>query len=99
MDFVDREQKCISCGGTFVFSAGEQAFFYDKGFQNDPRHCKLCKRSKSERHEGKPPRSAVETRVTCSACGVETTVPFKLTQNRPALCRACFTSREKKVPA
>jgi CxxC-x17-CxxC domain-containing protein len=95
MDFFDRELRCISCGETFVFSAGEQVFFHDKGFQNDPRHCKRCK---SECQKGKPTRS-VETRVKCSACGADTTVPFKLTQNRPVLCRSCFTSREKKVPA
>jgi CxxC-x17-CxxC domain-containing protein len=31
-----------------------------------------------------------ETRTTCSECGTETTVPFKPTQGRPVLCRACF---------
>jgi CxxC-x17-CxxC domain-containing protein len=31
-----------------------------------------------------------ETRTTCSACGSETTVPFKPTQGRPVLCRSCF---------
>jgi len=28
--------------------------------------------------------------VTCSACGKETTVPFKPTQGKPVLCRDCF---------
>jgi CxxC-x17-CxxC domain-containing protein len=31
-----------------------------------------------------------ETRTHCSACGVETTVPFRPTQGRPVLCRSCF---------
>ena len=31
-----------------------------------------------------------ETRTECSACGIETTVPFKPTQGRPVLCRQCF---------
>ena len=43
MDFVDRDVKCFDCGMMFVFSAGEQAFFKDKGFVNDPQHCKSCK--------------------------------------------------------
>ena len=43
MDFVDRDVKCLDCGAMFVFSAGEQAFFKDKGFVNDPKHCKSCK--------------------------------------------------------
>ena len=28
--------------------------------------------------------------ATCSACGVETTVPFRPSQGRPVHCRACF---------
>jgi CxxC-x17-CxxC domain-containing protein len=40
-----------------------------------------------------------ETRTTCSACGTETTVPFKPTQGRPVLCRACFQKDQvKPVP-
>lgn len=43
MEFTDRILKCVDCGEEFVFSAGEQLFFLDKGFQNEPRHCKKCK--------------------------------------------------------
>ena len=28
--------------------------------------------------------------VTCTTCGVDTTVPFKPSQGRPVLCRPCF---------
>ncbi|MEO6802559.1 MAG: CxxC-x17-CxxC domain-containing protein, partial [Granulicella sp.] len=35
-----------------------------------------------------------ETRTECSACGVETTVPFKPTQGRPVLCRQCFQIKQ-----
>jgi CxxC-x17-CxxC domain-containing protein len=31
-----------------------------------------------------------ETRIQCSECGMETTVPFRPTQGRPVLCRSCF---------
>ncbi len=34
------------------------------------------------------PREAYE--VTCAECGVETTVPFKPTGDRPVKCRDCF---------
>jgi len=30
----------------------------------------------------------------CSACGKETTVPFKPTQGRPVFCKECFQSRK-----
>ena len=43
MQFVDRFLKCSDCGNDFVFTAGEQLFFYDKQFKNDPKRCKLCK--------------------------------------------------------
>jgi CxxC-x17-CxxC domain-containing protein len=42
-----------------------------------------------------------ETRTNCSQCGAETTVPFKPTQGRPVLCRACFkqhTSQNGAAP-
>lgn len=86
MDFVDRDLKCSDCGLMFVFSAGEQIFFKDKGFTNDPKRCKSCKALLRENGV----RRRVETDVKCSKCGVDTTVPFKPTQDRPVLCRACF---------
>jgi CxxC-x17-CxxC domain-containing protein len=36
----------------------------------------------------------VETVTMCSACGKETTVPFKPTQGRPVFCKECFQSRK-----
>lgn len=104
MQFEDRVLKCADCGNDFVFTAGEQLFFYDKQFKNDPKRCKLCKakraglgRSTAAGASAALPLSRTETRTTCSACGVETTVPFKPTQGRPVLCRSCF--QLKRVPA
>ena len=92
MVFSDRILTCIDCGAEFVFTAGEQVFFKDKQFRNDPKRCKQCKAKRSS--GGTRVRS--ETRTTCSECGEETTVPFKPTQGRPVLCRSCF---QKKPPA
>jgi CxxC-x17-CxxC domain-containing protein len=85
MDFIDKTLKCADCGNDFVFTAGEQLFFHDKQFKNEPKRCKNCK---SKRVTGKTVRA--ETRTTCSECGAETTVPFKPSQGRPVLCRSCF---------
>ncbi|RLG72839.1 MAG: DNA-directed RNA polymerase [Methanobacteriota archaeon] len=30
------------------------------------------------------------TKVVCSDCGKETTVPFKPTEGRPVYCRECY---------
>jgi CxxC-x17-CxxC domain-containing protein len=105
MDFVDRILKCSDCGNDFIFTAGEQLFFFDRQFKNDPKRCKLCKAKRAglgRTVDGSPaaatlPLSRTETRTECSACGVETTVPFKPTQGRPVFCRSCF--QVKRVPA
>ena len=86
MEFTDKVLKCIDCGSDFIFTAGEQLFFHDKDFKNDPKRCKQCK---AKRANGGP-RVRAETRTKCSACGIETTVPFRPTQGRPVLCRSCF---------
>ena len=105
MDFVDRILRCSDCGNDFVFTAGEQLFFFDRQFKNDPKRCKLCKAKRAglgRSAEGVSavsalPLSRTETRTQCSECGVETTVPFKPTQGRPVFCRSCF--QIKRVPA
>ncbi len=106
MEFVDRLLTCSACGGEFIFTAGEQLFFLDKQFKNDPKRCKPCKsrRSGVAGQTGVGPAAAglsrTETRTSCSACAIETTVPFKPTQGRPVLCRQCFqTQRSLAGPA
>jgi CxxC-x17-CxxC domain-containing protein len=36
----------------------------------------------------------VETQTQCSACGKDTTVPFRPTQGRPVFCKECFQQRK-----
>jgi CxxC-x17-CxxC domain-containing protein len=86
MEFRDRMLKCVACGNEFVFTAGEQLFFYEKQFTNDPKHCKTCKAKRVSTNS----RARPETRTVCAECGMETTVPFRPTQGKPVLCRACF---------
>ncbi len=104
MEFVDRLLTCADCGGEFIFTAGEQLFFFDKQFKNDPKRCKPCKsrRAGISARPGAGPAAAgisrTETRTVCSDCGIETTVPFKPTQGRPVLCRQCFQNK-RDAPA
>jgi CxxC-x17-CxxC domain-containing protein len=105
--FVDRLLICSDCHGEFIFTAGEQLFFHDKQFKNDPKRCKPCKSRRSglsaaAAGAGGPAAaglSRTETRTQCSECGVETTVPFKPTQGRPVLCRQCFQMKARTVAA
>ncbi len=77
MPFTDRDVLCVGCGLTFVFSAGEQAFFRDRGFVNEPKHCKRCK----AKRQGVAAPHRIETHVICSECGSDT-------QNRPIQANA-----------
>jgi len=48
-EFDDRNIKCVDCGENFIWTAGEQVFFHDKGLKNEPKRCKGCKQAKNER--------------------------------------------------
>jgi len=93
MEFQDRILSCVDCGTEFIWTAGEQQFFADKNFKNEPKRCKDCKSRRSSRMVGQS-RERIETSTTCSQCGKETTVPFKPTQGRPVYCKECFQQRK-----
>jgi cold shock CspA family protein len=41
MSYQDKPIDCRDCGGQFIFTAGEQSFFDEKGFINAPTRCPL----------------------------------------------------------
>jgi CxxC-x17-CxxC domain-containing protein len=92
MEFRDKALVCADCNQEFTWTAGEQLFYHDKNFKNEPKRCKNCKARRGARM-GQPARERVETSATCSACGKDTTVPFRPTQGRPVFCKDCFQSR------
>jgi CxxC-x17-CxxC domain-containing protein len=102
MEFQDRVLKCVDCGSDFVFTAGEQLFFHDKQFRNEPKRCKNCKAKRVSvlgPSPSRPGHAKVETHAVCSQCSKETTVPFRPTQGRPILCRECFRERRQVASA
>lgn len=42
----DRTIQCRDCGADFIFSEGEQDFYTEKGFTNDPVRCPSCRKAK-----------------------------------------------------
>jgi CxxC-x17-CxxC domain-containing protein len=95
MEFRDKALRCLDCGTEFIWTAGEQAFFADKGFKNEPKRCKTCKAKRAAQVPvSAGARERVETAAVCAICGKETTVPFRPTQGRPVLCRECFQQRK-----
>jgi CxxC-x17-CxxC domain-containing protein len=104
MDFQDKVLTCADCGTNFIFTAGEQLFFHDKQFRNEPKRCKNCKSKRvsvlNAPTAGQSRRLAkIVTPATCSQCGKDTTVPFRPSQGRPVLCRECFQSKRPAASA
>lgn len=40
---ADKTLICKSCNAEFLFTEGEQSFFKEKGFQNEPQRCLSCR--------------------------------------------------------
>ena len=47
---TDKNITCKDCGQEFVFTVGEQEFYKEKGFENDPVRCPACRKAKKERN-------------------------------------------------
>lgn len=50
---MDKKIVCKDCGQEFIFTEGEQAFYKEKGFENEPVRCKDCR---SKKKDNKGPR-------------------------------------------
>jgi CxxC-x17-CxxC domain-containing protein len=102
--FADKPLVCRECGTSFLFTAGEQEFYQQKGFTNEPGRCPSCRaarrstlRTNVMSFEGdgdmgggysRMPREMHET--TCASCGGTARVPFIPRGDRPVYCSNCF---------
>ena len=50
--YEDKTLVCKECGNEFVFSAGEQEFYAERGFQNEPQRCKACRDARKAASRG-----------------------------------------------
>jgi len=56
MALEDKQLVCIECGNSFSFTVGEQQFYKEKGFENEPKRCPACRsRRKREKRTRKNP--------------------------------------------
>lgn len=42
----DKVLTCKDCNSTFTFTVGEQQFYAEKGFMNEPARCPECRKAK-----------------------------------------------------
>ena len=89
-EFQDETLTCRECGKEFVFTAGEQAFYKEKGFMNKPKVCKPCRDAR--KNAGKAPREYFE--AVCADCGGVAKVTFQPSGDRPVYCSECFEKRK-----
>ena len=52
--YTDKTINCKDCGAEFTFTAGEQEFYAEKGFKNEPARCKNCRDKKKTERGVKP---------------------------------------------
>jgi CxxC-x17-CxxC domain-containing protein len=52
MSFTDKNITCVECGQSFVFSAGEQETYQQRGFLNEPKRCGPCRAARKDRMGG-----------------------------------------------
>lgn len=92
--YQDKTLVCRDCGAEFVFTAGEQEFYAEKGFQNEPVRCKVCRdsRKNSRRSDDGQPREYYE--AVCAECGNIARIPFIPKDDRPVYCSDCFANRK-----
>jgi CxxC-x17-CxxC domain-containing protein len=96
VSFEDKTLQCADCGQQFTFTAGEQEFYASRGFQNEPKRCPDCRRTRKTQRSGeggmggyRAPRQMY--RVVCAQCGAEAEVPFEPRGDRPVYCSDCYS--------
>ena len=93
MAYQDIVLQCADCGCDFEFTASEQEFYAEKGFNNQPRRCKSCRSARKRggsRGGGSSQRRMYD--AVCSECGCDTQVPFKPSGERPVYCKNCYSN-------
>ena len=49
---ADKSIRCKDCNQDFTFTESEQAFYKEKGFENEPQRCPACRAAKKQQRGG-----------------------------------------------
>lgn len=47
---ADKTLVCKDCNAEFIFTEGEQEFYKEKGFDNEPQRCPDCRKARKAAH-------------------------------------------------
>jgi CxxC-x17-CxxC domain-containing protein len=91
VEYADKTLVCRECGQEFIFTAGEQEFYQQKGLLNEPGRCPACRANRRAAMSGRGDRGPREMhKITCAECGNEAEVPFLPRNDKPVYCSACY---------
>lgn len=92
--YSDKIIICKDCGEEFNFSAGEQLFFEEKGFNRAPVRCKSCRKTHRTMRQGHR-NDKVIYEIVCAKCGEVSTVNFEPSHEKPVYCNECYRDMHK----
>lgn len=90
-DLEDKSLFCKDCGSKFIWTAGEQKFFIEKGLRNIPKRCKICTAKNRDKLREKHPMWWIK----CQKCSKRNEVPFEPT-TEVVLCEECYLKEIEK---
>ncbi len=94
MSYEDKNLTCQDCSSTFIFSADDQSYHAEKGYQNEPKRCPDCRSARRSGGGGGYGGGSREMHpAVCAQCGKDTEVPFRPSGDRPVYCSDCFSKR------
>jgi CxxC-x17-CxxC domain-containing protein len=109
MSVADKTLTCRDCSQEFVFTAGEQEFYAQKGFTNEPTRCPSCRQAYKAANGrggsygqrdgfggGNGGERPMHT-TTCASCGKEAQVPFVPRGDKPVYCSDCFRAQRQSA--
>src|SRR5205823_6587545 len=99
--YSDRTLTCAQCGNDFTFTAEDQQYHAERGYQ-DPKRCPSCRAERRQSQGGgrsggssyggggydRPQRQMYS--ATCAQCGREARVPFEPRGDRSVYCSDCY---------
>lgn len=88
MELQDKTLTCKDCMKEFIWTAGEQKFFADKGLNNPPSRCVECRKQVKDRKTNQQ-----KFTITCKDCGKSDEVPFQPYNPSDVLCAECFAKK------